>query len=402
MLKRLILTLSIVLSTSLFLPESAKAADSYIYQDLQTYYSGSSDCISERNINASSYPIKSSSITTSAYCTLFFYQTSGYPKTVITNGLPTVVYGQWNKIWEGRIQATRQSNLDLNYIIKTPPATTLLSPTEYKYRFALCEDPNAQTSRQLTSPSSQSCRTYQVTSVGATISRVTQPTSNPTPNQTSNPTPNQTSNPTPQQTTNPTPEIVIQNRVIQSEWGVPLELVNTSVKGKMITTPSGESRLALYELKELKDYNEKQFRSLRISLNSKSKKSKQTECGNYEILGNVFGDKLVNEDCWNYQPINLSEIDGWVDERTLYIQAPVTISGTTKIQVTFAKYGSKKQKIIISKNYKIVSSDIGAAFFERLELPEYVGESGNLQGIIRLKISNDSIKGKKSITKRLN
>jgi hypothetical protein len=410
MLKRLILTLSIVLSTSLFLPERAKADDSYIYQDLQTSYSGNSKCISERNITASSYPIKSSSITTSAYCTLFFYQTSGYPKTVITNGLPTVIYGQWNKIWEGRIQATRQNNLDLNYIIKTPPATTLLSPTTYKYRFALCEDPNAQTSRQLTSPSSQSCRTYQVTSVGATISRTPQQTTNPTPQQSSDPAPQQssvpapqqTSDPAPQQTTNPTPEIVIQNRVIQSEWGVPMELVNTSVKGKMITTPSGESRLALYELQELKDYNEKQFRSLRISLNSKSKKSKQTECGNYEILGNVFGDRLVNEDCWNYQPINLSEIDGWVYERTLYIQAPVTISGTTKIQVTFAKYGSKKQKIIVSKNYKIVSSDIGASFFERLELPEYVGESGNLKGIIRLKISNDLIKGKKSITKRLN
>jgi hypothetical protein len=206
MLKRLILTLSIVLSTSLFFPERAKADDSYVYQELQTSYSGNSKCISERNITASSYPIKSSSITTSAYCTLFFYQTSGYPKSVITNGLPTVIYGEWNKIWEGRIQATRQNNLDLNYIIKIPPATTLLSPTEYRYRFALCEDPNAQTSRQLKTPSSQSCRTYQVTSVGATISRTPEQTSNPTPQQTSNPTPQQTSNPTPQQTSNPAPQ----------------------------------------------------------------------------------------------------------------------------------------------------------------------------------------------------
>ena len=363
--KRLILALSIVFSTFLFLPENVKASDSYIYQELETYYSGSSKCISERNIQANSYPIKSSSLINSAYCTLFYFETNSYS-------------GKWVKVWEGRIQATRQSNLDLSYIIKTPPATTFLSPNEYGYRFGLCEDPNAQTSRQLTSPSSQSCRRLYVTSVGATITK----------------TPQQTTNPTPQQTSNPT------NR--QWCWGVPCEMKNENVKGKTLVDGGGQSRLALYNVSEVENYNNEQFRSLRNSLVSKSKKSKQTECGNYEILGNVFGDKLVNEDCWNYQPAALNSITGQVSERTLFIDSPVTIPGTTRIQVTFTKYGTKKQKTISSKNYKIVLGDMGANFTSIINLPEYVGESGNLKGIIRLKISNDSIKGKKSITKRLN
>jgi hypothetical protein len=243
---------------------------------------------------------------------------------------------------------------------------------------------------------------YVVKAPQQTTNPTPQQTTNPTPQQTTNPTPQQTTNPTPQQTSNPTPEIVIQNRVIQSEWGVPMELVNTSVKGKMITIPTGESRLALYELKELYDYNEQQYRSLKNSLISKSKKSKQTECGNYEILGNVFGDKLVNEDCFVYQPVALNLITGQVSERTLYIDSSVTIPGTTRIQVTFTKFGTKNQKTISSKNYKIVLGDVGANFTSIINLPEYVGESGNLQGIIRLKITNNSIKGKKSITKRLN
>jgi hypothetical protein len=411
--KRLILAFSIVFSTFLFLPENVKASDSYIYQELETYYSGSSKCISERNIQANSYPIKSSSLINSAYCTLFYFETNSYS-------------GKWVKVWEGRIQATRQSNLDLSYIIKTPPATTFLSPNEYGYRFGLCEDPNAQTSRQLTSPSSQSCRRLYVTSVGATITKTPQQTTNPTPQQTTNPTPQQTTNPTPQQTTNPTPQQTTNPTPQQTTnptpqqttnptpqqtsnptnrqwcWGVPCEMKNENVKGKTLVDGGGQSRLALYNVSEVENYNNEQFRSLRNSLVSKSKKSKQTECGNYEILGNVFGDKLVNEDCWNYQPAALNSITGQVSERTLFIDSPVTIPGTTRIQVTFTKYGTKKQKTISSKNYKIVLGDIGANFTSIINLPEYVGESGNLKGIIRLKISNDSIKGKKSITKRLN
>ena len=100
--------------------------------------------------------------------------------------------------------------------------------------------------------------------------------------------------------------------------------------------------------------------------------------------------------------MNLSSITGQVSDRTLFIDSGVNIPGTTTIQVTYSKYGSKKQKIITTKKYKIALGEASGNFTASIGLPEYVGESGNLQGIIRLKISNDSIKGKKSITKRLN
>jgi hypothetical protein len=396
MLKKLILTLSIVTSTSIFLPESAKADDSYIYQDLQTSYSGNSKCISERNISASSYPIKSSSITTSAYCTLFFYQTSGYPKTVITNGLPTVIYGQWNKIWEGRIQATRQNNLDLNYIIKTPPATTLLSPTTYKYRFALCEDPNAQTSRQLTTPSSQSCRTYQVTSVGTTISRTPQQTTNPTPQQSSDPTPQQSSDPTPQQSSDPTPQDRSQNNF------TPQPVPTFDIKPGYAFDQNGNYRLIVVTQADI-DKQNKELDELRQKLIKLTAKTKKDQCLDRLVYTNSFGDQKVEQECWSYQPIELSSITGQITGRTLRFESPVGFPGTTTIKVTFTKYNSKVSKTIATKKYKIelVESKI-FTFDTSIELPEYVGESGNFKGIIRLKISNDSIKGKKSITKRLN
>jgi hypothetical protein len=120
------------------------------------------------------------------------------------------------------------------------------------------------------------------------------------------------------------------------------------------------------------------------------------------VYTNAFGDQKVEQECWTYNPVELSSITGQITGRTLRFESPVNIPGITTIQVTYTKNGSKKQKIITTKKYKISLGDSSANFDTSIGLPEYVGESGNLQGIIRLKISNDSIKGKKSITKRLN